>query len=286
MQHALPLAHPTWGREDHHDEQGHRPIGRIGRRSGVYRWPADSAMAATDFISYGPSFCTNAVRSNTRWPAHPAFSHACDYQIRLSWGKYTRMGTSLPTLRRATERDHDVIIGLIDEAADWLRTKKTDQWTEPWPSEEDRRHRIMRDLQAGKTWIAWDGNSPVATLTADSQHSHQEDPVWPHATRQDKAVYVCRLVVSRGQAGQGLGAELLDWAGLNGMQAHGADWVRVDVWTTNEALHAYYRRQGFKFYGYSEKADDYPSAALFQKPTDRIQVTNRALFQVESEPDY
>jgi hypothetical protein len=30
-------------------------------------------------------------------------------------------------LRRATERDHDMIIGLIDEAAEWLRTKNTDQ---------------------------------------------------------------------------------------------------------------------------------------------------------------
>jgi GNAT superfamily N-acetyltransferase len=196
------------------------------------------------------------------------------------------MGTSLLTLRRATESDREVIIRLIDEAADWLRTKKTDQWAEPWPSEEDRRHRILRDLQAGKTWIAWDGGSPVATFTADSRHSHQEDPVWPEETRQDKAIYVCRLVVSRSHSGQGLGAELLDWAALNGRQTRGADWVRVDVWTTNEALHAYYRRQGFKFYGYSEKADDYPSAALFQKPTDRIQVTDRALFQIESGLDY
>jgi GNAT superfamily N-acetyltransferase len=194
------------------------------------------------------------------------------------------MGTSPLTLRRATERDREVIISLIDKAADWLRTMNTDQWSEPWPSEEDRRHRIMRDLQAGKTWIAWDGDSPVATLTADSRHSHQEDQVWPDEARREQAVYVCRLVVSRDHAGRGLGAELLDWAGLSGRQTHGAQWVRVDVWTTNEALHAYYRGQGFEFYGYSDKADDYPSAALFQKPTDRIRIADRVLFQVESEP--
>jgi hypothetical protein len=36
-------------------------------------------------------------------------------------------------LRRANQRDHDVIIGLIDAAAEWLRTKNTDQWVQPWP---------------------------------------------------------------------------------------------------------------------------------------------------------
>jgi ribosomal protein S18 acetylase RimI-like enzyme len=194
------------------------------------------------------------------------------------------MGTSLLTLRRATERDREVIIHLIDEAAAWLRTKNTDQWAEPWPSEEDRGHRIVRDLHAGKTWMAWDGDSPVATLTADSRHSHQAEPVWPDETRQDQAVYICRLVVSRRHSGRGLGAELLDWAGFSARQSYNAHWVRVDVWTTNEALHAYYRRQGFDFFGYSEKADDYPSAALFQKPTHRIQPTGPALFHVESEP--
>ena len=50
------------------------------------------------------------------------------------------------------------------------------------------------------------------------------------------------------------------------------------MWTTNKALHAYYLRQGFNFYGYSEKAG-YPSAALFQKPTDHIEQPRPPLFQ-------
>jgi hypothetical protein len=31
------------------------------------------------------------------------------------------------TLRRSDLDDHDVIVGLIDAAAEWLRTKNTDQ---------------------------------------------------------------------------------------------------------------------------------------------------------------
>jgi GNAT superfamily N-acetyltransferase len=181
------------------------------------------------------------------------------------------MGEPLLLLRRATESDEGVIISLIDEAADWLRTKDTDQWAEPWPTEEDRRRRILRSIRAGTTWILWDGGLPVATLTAEPHHNQHDSPVWPEEMLQDPAVYVCRLVVSRSHAGQSLGASLLDWAGLRARRSRNACWVRVDVWTSNKALHAYYEAQGFDSCGYADKADDYPSAARFQRPTDQIQ---------------
>jgi GNAT superfamily N-acetyltransferase len=186
------------------------------------------------------------------------------------------MDEPLPLLRRATESDWDTIVQLIDGAAEWLRTKNTDQWRQPWPSEEDRKHRILRDLRAGRTWIASDRGVPFGTVTADSE----ENPVWPKETRHDQAVYACRLVVARTHGGLGLGAALLDWVGLRGRRRDGARWVRVDVWTTNRALHAYYERQGFDFCGVSEEVDDYPSAALFQKPTDWIVPPSRPMFRV------
>lgn len=120
------------------------------------------------------------------------------------------MGELLFALRRADQRDHDIIIGLIDRAAEWLRTKNTDQWARPWPSKEQRDHQINHDLIAGNTWIAWDDGTPAATITA----GRAENPIWPAETRPDPAVYVCRQVVNRAFAGRGLGATLLDWAGL------------------------------------------------------------------------
>ena len=181
------------------------------------------------------------------------------------------------SLRRATEHDHDSIVALIDRAAEWLHTKNTDQWAQPWPSERDRSHRIRRDLRAGKTWVATAGRALIATLTADSEDS----PVWPKESKGNPAVYVCRLVVSRTHAGEGLGAAFLDWAGLRARHRYNAQWVRVDVWTTNKALHAYYRDRGFEFYGLSEEVDDdYPSAALFQKSTERITPPDHVLFQL------
>jgi predicted N-acetyltransferase YhbS len=187
------------------------------------------------------------------------------------------MGPSLVPLHRATKDDYEKIIDLINQAAEWLRTKNTDQWAQPWPSEEDRKVRILRDLIAGKTLIATDHGIPIATITADLT----DNPIWPAETREDPAVYVCRLVVRRTHGGNGIGAALLDWVGLDALRRHGAAWVRVDVWTTNEALHAYYERHGFEFCKFSDEVDNYPSTALFQKATEGITVPEQPVFQFE-----
>jgi GNAT superfamily N-acetyltransferase len=177
-------------------------------------------------------------------------------------------------LSRAGEDDHDAIVGLIDAAAQWLRaTKDTDQWTQPWRSEEDRSNRIRRDLTAGKTWLLRDSGLAVATITADPG----DYPVWPAERQREPAVYVRRLVVSRAHAGRRLGATLLDWAGLTAREDYGAEWIRVDVWRTNKELHDYYEDQGFTSCGVC-RDPDYPSGALFQKSTEHLKEPQPPLF--------
>lgn len=116
----------------------------------------------------------------------------------------------------------------------------------------------------------------VATLTASPNH-HM---IWPEENGREPAVYVRRITVSRRPeyAGHGLGAQLLDWAGLRADRDYGARWVRVDVWTTNTKLHDYYRRQGFE-YCRQCPIPGFPSAALFQKPAGSIKVPEAPLFQ-------
>jgi hypothetical protein len=177
-------------------------------------------------------------------------------------------------LRRASVDDVGVAIRLIEEAAEWLRAKGTDQWARPWPNQAGRDSRILASLRQGKTWIGWDNGIPAATITADPD----EDPHWPDDLRREPAVYVHRLVVRRPYGGVGLGAALLDWAGATARRDHGARWIRVSAWTTNAGLHAYYRRQGFEPCGLH--ADDgYPSAARFQKPVTPVPGYARGLFR-------
>jgi GNAT superfamily N-acetyltransferase len=192
------------------------------------------------------------------------------------------MGQLRLLLRRASTHDYRAVTILRAEARHWLRTRSTDQWAEPWPNEDGLEQRILDAIRAGRTWIAWDSAAPVATITASPNH-HE---IWPEENRRDLAVYIRRLVVSRDPryAGHGLGAQLLDWAGLRANREYGARWVRVDVWTTNTRLHDYYRDQGFEFCGFCEWIADYPSAALFQKPIDEIKPLDEPLFREAGDP--
>jgi GNAT superfamily N-acetyltransferase len=197
--------------------------------------------------------------------------------MRRFLGEYRPMTGWPLELRRASASNLDVIIGVIEDVAAWLRLQKTDQWDRPWPNQEERDDRIKKDLNREKTWIAWDGDTAAATITTD----WAEDLRWPEQLRRYPAVYIQRLVVRRPYAGKSLGAELLDWAGRNGQRDHGAAWIRVSAWTTNQGLHAYYKRQGFRPCGLCDNRDGYPSAAMFQKPTAAIGTTAHGLFTEE-----
>jgi GNAT superfamily N-acetyltransferase len=177
-------------------------------------------------------------------------------------------------LRQASFGDFGTVHSLVTEASRWLRTKDTDQWAVPWPDENSRNERIIRAIGAGRTWIVWDGKLAAATLTASPNH-HE---IWPPENRREQAVYVRRITVSRTYSGMGLGGQFIDWAGLRASREYGARWIRADVWTTNIELHDYYRRQGFEYTGLSP-VPGYPSAALFQKPTDQLRPPDVPLFR-------
>lgn len=182
----------------------------------------------------------------------------------------------------ATTEDFDAILGLIDDAATWLRTKNTDQWKSPWPDQAARDDRVMRGLAGEKTWIVWDGDVAAATVTLTPKLNPR---VWsrPACTCElsERAVYAHRLITARGHRGQGLGAQLIDWAGLGARSDYGAKWVRIDVWSTNAALHDYYLSTGFEPCG---ACDDpgYPSGRLFQKRTARIEASDTPLLNLPS----
>ena len=166
--------------------------------------------------------------------------------------------------------DLDKVVGLVREAADWLGSRRIDQWQKPWPDRAGQRERILNDLFKGKTWLVRDGKTTVATITIDTDEplDAEERPVWP--TEQDRraVLYVRRVIVSRRYVRLGLGAALLDWAADVAKRDHGAELIRIDVRTTNVKLHAYYEGQRFTRCPDPKGLGDYPSQALFQRRVD------------------
>jgi GNAT superfamily N-acetyltransferase len=181
--------------------------------------------------------------------------------------------------------DLEVVRGLIQEAAAWLRTKDTDQWEKPWPDRARQRERVLNDLIKGKTWIAWDGQVAPATITIDTDEplDLNDQPVWPARKRRVPALYVRRVIVSRAYGGIGLGAGLLDWAADVARRDYGAELIRIDVWTTNLSLHTYYEGKGFtRHEDRNPRVINYPSQALFEREVDRPRSDYAKLFTEES----
>ncbi len=191
--------------------------------------------------------------------------------------------TDTLSVRQAVVGDMPTILAMIDEAADWLGTKGTDQWARPWPTTRGRDRRVRRGLRKNKTWIVEMDGVPIGTVTLRRRGNRR---LWTAQERREPAVYLSRLVIRRDYAGQAIGEALIDWAGARAARDWGAHWVRIDVWTTNVALHDYYKKRGFRPYGdqRSAKINDYPSAALFQKPVVEIDETAAARFTEASGP--
>jgi ribosomal protein S18 acetylase RimI-like enzyme len=167
--------------------------------------------------------------------------------------------------RLATMDDLQTIINLVKEAAGWLHTRGTDQWAKPWPSRTERDNRVRHGLATNSTWLMWDGSTAVATLTA---HREGHERLWMPDERREPSAYLHRIIVSREYAGRRVGATFIDWAASRAAAEYGARLTRIDVWTSNNALHDYYRRIGFAFLRFVENYDDYPSRALFHRPIE------------------
>ncbi len=87
-----------------------------------------------------------------------------------------------------------------------------------------------------------DGERTAATITLTSE---AEKGLWSDEELREPSLFVNKLTVSRDYSGINLGGEILDWAGDRAYQAS-AKWLRLDAWTSNEALQRYYTRQGFE----------------------------------------
>ncbi|MFC8274651.1 GNAT family N-acetyltransferase [Streptomyces sp. NPDC057271] len=140
-------------------------------------------------------------------------------------------------IETATPDDLGKLLAFREEAASWLSALGTDQWRRPYPADK-----LLATLEAGVVFMVRDDAATAATITLTPE---ADDGLWNDRERCEPSAYVNKLTVARTHAGQGLGRRLLDWAGDRAYRA-GAVWLRLDAWTTNEALQRYYLRHGFE----------------------------------------
>ncbi|MEE6258401.1 GNAT family N-acetyltransferase [Plantactinospora sonchi] len=134
------------------------------------------------------------------------------------------------TFRTAGIDETADVLGVLDEAAGWLRTRGVSQWParfEPgW---------VTGAIGRNETWLVRVGDRVAATFTLD-----WSDPLWNDIG--GNAGYLHRSAVRRSTAG--LGTLLLAWAG-DTVRRHGRDALRLDCVATNRRLRDYYESAGF-----------------------------------------
>jgi ribosomal protein S18 acetylase RimI-like enzyme len=156
-------------------------------------------------------------------------------------------------LELADLSDADGVVALRDAAAHWLVSQGIRQWEpgEVSPAE------VTAQITDGQWWVLRGGSGLRAALRLVDEDPH----AWGH--RDDPALYVHGLVISRQEVGAGLGVNLLRWVEATAAQ-RGVPVVRLDAVETNERLRAYYRRHGFREVGRATFDDPrwYPAVLL------------------------
>jgi GNAT superfamily N-acetyltransferase len=98
----------------------------------------------------------------------------------------------------------------------------------------------------------------------------EPDDLWTDAERNEPQTYIGRLLVAGDGRGQGYGAAVVE-AVADEARQHGDKWLRVNCWSTNTRLHAYYKALGFRHV----RTVDVPgrmSGALFERDLTRALV--------------
>jgi GNAT superfamily N-acetyltransferase len=156
---------------------------------------------------------------------------------------------------RATGADLDAVYELLLAATRRLHRGGIHQW----PGEPHfTRSRIAPLIEAGDTYLAWDGGTPVATMTV---RSGGDPEFWTPAELAEPASYLSKA--ARADGWQGAGEALMSWA-INAAHERGDRWVRLDAWRANAGLQRYYAGRGWDHVR-TEVREHRNSGALFQR---------------------
>ena len=93
-------------------------------------------------------------------------------------------------ITRATPDDLDTLVAFRDQAAAWLASKGIEQWQEPWPTEDLMVEGMLRNIEAGETFIVWDDDhNPAATITINR---FAKPELWTEQEQAEPALYATR----------------------------------------------------------------------------------------------
>ncbi|WP_188048615.1 GNAT family N-acetyltransferase [Bacillus sp. CH30_1T] len=144
-------------------------------------------------------------------------------------------------ITQAKNEDLRKVLDLLVNAATWLKTKSTKQWSYYLTDLDGNEEEVLHSIENGATYLVEKEGQPISTLTLENNPSGWDLDLWGENARDD-VVYLHRLVVHRNHAGKGIGAALLDWVEKEAQEA-GKKIIRFDCIASNEGLNHYYQKR-------------------------------------------
>lgn len=162
-------------------------------------------------------------------------------------------------IRPAVPEDLKVLVAMRQERISWLAERGSDQW-QVGLTVDGFADRVAASIAANQTYVAVDENHEVIGTIAVDKWTNPD--LWSE-TELAESVIVHRMITWPRATNSGIGAVLLKHANKIALNL-GCPWVRLDAWTNNTDLHAYYQRAGFRHVrtvdGHKSK-----STALFER---------------------
>lgn len=136
---------------------------------------------------------------------------------------------------RAELTDIDEVHAILEGARQWLLSKGIHQWPYPFPKDW-----LAKRLSEHEIYLASVNGLHIGTVTIQ----WADEETW--GEMPDDAGYIHQLAIRRDFGGQGLGLQLLRWADTR-IASQQKQFARLDCWSTNPKLCAYYENAGYIF---------------------------------------
>lgn len=194
---------------------------RLAQAAGYQEMWLETGTEQPEAMATYPSHGYRPIPSYTHEYADDSRSRCFAKDLSGAKGDHTQPGTTRAGLliRQAKHQDIPVVVAILTDAARNLANRGIEQWPVPFPKVA-----VAASVERSKTYLAFMGAMAPATLSLS-----WDDPAFWSGQPPD-AGYVHRLAVARVEAGRGLGAELLDWAGEKVAKA-GRQLLRLDCET-------------------------------------------------------
>ena len=107
-------------------------------------------------------------------------------------------------IRLAKRDDLEKVLDVLVNAAGWLQTKGTKQWSYYLTDLDGNTEEVVASIENDSTYIVEKEGKVIATLTLESEPNEWDVDIWGEEA-EEYVAYLHRLAVHRDFAGKGIG---------------------------------------------------------------------------------